>query len=447
MHRVGQLATGYDLSRIIKESVCAEMGACMREVVIIGAGASGLAAAVAAARAGARVTVLEGDVKPGRKLLRTGNGRCNLTNAQIEVAPGCSDDEVPLSLYNDPAFVRPTLERLGRHEIIAFFKSLGLICYEDQEGRMYPVTNRARSVLDVLVGECARLGVEIRCESPVREVREGSAGFGVLLDDGSVVHADSVIIATGAETAPVSSLGLPVVPGGPVLGALRTDPTIVKRMDGVRMRCTVALAERDIEMSGEVLFRKDGVSGIVIFDLSRIAREGDVLSFDLLPFMDRDELVAELELRKSRGYTPLSSDAALDSKRAAKRAKQRGRDLDGTILRLFDGLVVREVADAVLAYCGLGTDISPEDLPAELVADALKNLRLVVEGGPKAGEAQVMRGGIATEAIDAVSFAVDGHPGVFACGEALDIDAACGGFNLHWAWASGLTAGERAAVE
>ena len=417
----------------------------MRNVIVIGAGASGLAAAIAATRAGAQVTVLDGDVKPGRKILRTGNGRCNLTNAHIEVAPGQTDDELPLSLYNNPTFVRPTLERIGYREIIGFFKSLGLLCYEDQEGRMYPVTNRARSVLDVLVGECARLGTDIRCDCHVREIREGDAGFGAVLDDGSVVHGDAVIVATGAGAAPVASLGLPIIPQRPVLGALLTDPDIVRRMEGVRMRCAVSLAGRGIGDTGEVLFRPHGVSGIVIFDLSRHAHAGDVLVLDLLPFMEFDEVIAELEARKTRSYAPLSVGAGLESKRAARRARQRGRELDGTVLRLFDGLVVREVADAVLAYCGLDTGIPPEELPAAQIADALKNLRLTIEGGPETGDAQAMRGGIATNAVDAESLEVAGHDGLYACGEALDVDAACGGFNLHWAWSSGLVAGESAA--
>ncbi|MGI6221354.1 MAG: FAD-dependent oxidoreductase [Coriobacteriales bacterium] len=435
----------------------------MRNVVVIGAGASGLAAAIAAARAGAHVTVLEGDVKPGRKLLRTGNGRCNLTNARIDVAAGDdeghrhrhggNDDEryrhfedaAPLSMYNDPSFVRPTLERLGCREIVDFFSSIGLLCYEDQEGRMYPVTNRARSVLDVLVGECARLGASIECGKHVREIREGDAGFGALLDDGSVVHADAIVLATGAEAAPVASLSLPLVPQAPVLGALRTAPDIVRRMEGVRMRCGVRVEGRDLAAEGEVLFRPFGVSGIVVFDLSRFIGEGDVLSLDLLPFMERDALMEELERRKLRDYAPLASGASLDSKRSAKRAKKRASELDGMVLRLFDGLVVREVADAVLAYCGLDTGIRPADLPVDRVADALKDLRLTVTGGPEAAEAQAMRGGIATDAVDAESLAIDGHPGLYACGETLDVDAACGGFNLHWAWASGLTAGASAA--
>lgn len=392
-----------------------------REVVIVGAGASGLAAAIAAARRGAEVTVLEADVKPARKVLRTGNGRCNLTNAAIRAAnPGSW-----MPRYNDPAFVRPALEELDCAAIRDAFRELGLFTYEDSERRVYPVTNRARSVVDVLLGTCRELGIRIVLDVPVaRVVSSGSGRPAAVAGDGAVFRGDAIVIACGCDEAFLHESGIPANGPQPVLGPLPTDPEWVRRMDGVRMRASLSVEARTgktlFREKGEVLFRKKGVSGIVVFDASRFATPGDTLALDLLPWMDAGELESEIA-RRLEGADPLADADAL-----------------------FDGVLVREAAETLVSRASGRSHPQARDVVPGEIARLAKRYTLTVTGMPTADGSQVVRGGIPTACVDPLAFELDDFPGVHACGEALDVDGACGGFNLHWAWASGILAGRTA---
>ena len=392
-----------------------------REVVIIGAGASGLAAAIAAARRGAVVTVVEADVKPARKVLRTGNGRCNLSNTAIRTNnPGSW-----MPRYNDPAFVRPALEELDCAAIREAFQSLGLFTYEDAEGRVYPVTNRARSVVDVLLKECSQLGTRIVLETSIaRIVADGDGRPAAVAGDGTIFRGDALVIACGCDADLPRGSGIPATEPQYVLGPVPTDPEWVRRMDGVRMRAALIVEARSgktlFREKGEVLFRKKGVSGIVVFDASRFASPGDVLALDLLPWIDAGELTAEIE-RRLIGVDPLADADAL-----------------------FDGLLVREVAETLVSRASGRSHPQARDVVPSEVARLAKRYELVVAGTPPADGSQVSRGGIPTTCVDPLTFVIDGLHGVHACGESLDVDGACGGFNLHWAWASGILAGRAA---
>ncbi|MGI6217870.1 MAG: NAD(P)/FAD-dependent oxidoreductase [Coriobacteriales bacterium] len=388
------------------------------DVIVVGAGASGLSAAISAAKLGAEVVVLEGDIKPARRVLRTGNGRCNLTNSMI--SPG-KDWK---SAYNSPEFVTPILTEFNCDEIRRAFSRIGLLTFEDSEGRVYPITNRARSVVDVMLNECDELGVKIICETEIVEISRLDDGrWAVRADDGRLFGSRSIVLATASPAKLASKLGIPTTEYYPVLGPLRTDTEIVKPMTGVRMRSRVTLEKNDrekISMSGEVLFRKYGVSGIVIFDISRFAEIGDTIVLDLLPFISEEDLVSIL---KDRVSSFPNSEARY----------------------VFDGILVREVADSIMNSCGASSEDLARDLPVQKIAHKLKSLELKVTGGPTPEEAQVCRGGIGLEYVDPETLEVKDQPGLFVCGETLDVDAACGGYNLHWAWSSGIVAGRSAA--
>ena len=268
-------------------------------------GAAGLAAAVAAADAlrargvrvgadagadGVDVAVCEADERVGRSILATGNGRCNFSNAQVDAAA-----------YRNAAFVGAALDELrragglrggdGADPVHAFFADLGLVWREEGEGRLYPLANKATSVLEVLRAAASDAGVREECgREAVRldaPARKGDR-FHVRFADGAVLHAEAVIVAAGGYAArALVPEGLAWEEPRAVLGPLRTDARLVKALNNIRVRCAASLVGRDgAEKAcerGEVLFRDYGVSGIAVFNLSRFAEPGDTLRIDLLP--------------------------------------------------------------------------------------------------------------------------------------------------------------------
>lgn len=400
-----------------------------RTVIIIGGGASGLAAAIAAARAGARVTVLEAGQRVGAKILRTGNGRCNLTNRIIS-----SDG------YNDPAFVAPVLGRWGSADIRDFFQGLGLLMHEDGSGRVFPLSDNANSVLDVLRFECAHLGVDVRCCEHVVDVGwrrdrdgrpipvDGSSRFTVRTADGAEHGADAVILASGDDASLAGVCGLRRRKQRPVLCGLRCDRGPLKGLEGLRAQADITLLRGDeviARESGEVIFKKEGVSGIPILNLSRVAEQDDVLSLDLMPGMSGDGLAAFLHRRAEQ----LSWRAPEDF-------------LIGMMHRRWADAVRRQTADA-----HAGTPDAPclGGRTPEALARTMKDYRLIIQGVADPRAAQVTRGGLCNDGFDPHTLESRQVPGLHASGEVLDVDGRCGGYNLHWAWASGLVAGAHAA--
>lgn len=375
------------------------------DVCVVGGGASGLVAAIAAAEAGARVVVLERDLECGRTILATGNGRCNFANVDL------SWDN-----YNDPDFVAAVAGEAFLGDVLAFFRTSGLV-WAEEAGRLYPQSRQAASVRNVLLARARRAGV---CLAPAREVtsvspsgRGYSVRYAERMDGGRSfsLGATAVVLSSGGRAlAPVSSLGLEVVPMTPVLCALACSGIALGRVDGRRAHVDAALIRNDALVArepGEVLFRPYGVSGIVAFNLSRTARPGDTLELDLVPGTTEDELAGLL---------------------------RSGLPLDGFLDPVIAELLRAEEADT-----------SRSDLPQVFAYD-VKHLGLRVEGKADEAHAQVTRGGLANRQFDGDTLECRGRRGLFACGEALDVDGACGGYNLAWAWKSGLVAGSAAAV-
>lgn len=361
------------------------------DVVVVGGGASGLAAAVAAAEAGAHVVALERDVAFGRRLLATGNGRCNLANARLA-----------WERYNDAAFVEAVC---GTPEgfladVLTFFEGCGLAVAEEGGGRIYPLSRQASSVREVLLARARRAGVVMAAAREVTGIAQDEVSFD---EDGRrlSVSAGAVVVAAGGGEGLVRGLGLACSPYEPVLCSLACRPATpevdLRALDGRRAHVVTRLLREGAEVAreeGEALFRTYGVSGIVAFDLSRHARPGDVVSLDLTCGMDERR--------------------AVELVRAA-----------GGACGLLDPVVA----------AALGPD----------AARRARDLRLVVSGPAEPERAQVTRGGLATALFSPKTLEARAVPGLFACGEALDVDGACGGFNLAWAWKSGLVAGESAA--
>jgi len=375
---------------------------CKRRVFVIGGGAGGLTAAIAAARAGADVTIWEKANRVGKKILKTGNGRCNLSNRNV--GPWA---------YNHPEFVAPVLEEMPCETLLDFFSELGLWTVADSEGRIYPCSDTAASVLDVLRLGCAEAWAREVCSTEALALHPEKGGWRLELQNGANHHADRVIVATGGGTNLLKGLEQPMVPFSPVLCPLRTDIGPIRGLTGLRVKCRARLLRGKKTVAderGEILFRDYGVSGILALDLSRFAEKGQTLSLDLMPDMSEEALLGKLWSRMELGRAPEE---------------------------FLTGIFHRRVAEALIRLAG-GTD--PEDL-----ARVIKNLTLEVYGPGDTANAQVTRGGADVSAFDPRTLSSLRYPGLYAVGEALDIDGRCGGYNLHWAFASGLAAGRSAA--
>jgi predicted Rossmann fold flavoprotein len=412
------------------------------DVLVVGGGAAGLVAAVVAARAGAAVTLLERGERVGKKILATGNGRCNLSNTAIEGTSGSA-------YYNNPGFVAPTLERYGCEATRAFFEELGLLTIADERGWVFPRTRSANSVLDVLWGQVQRLGVEVhtgcaarRLSTGARDVRGGhdvhdvrdengendkNGGRGRLLVETGERDfvARAVVLACGVTPELEALACQQTLEPTPILGPLKTTTEPLKGLDGVRVNCRVRLLDEHTcveEETGEVLFRSYGVSGIAIFNLSRFASPGQELSLDLFPEFTEAELTTLLAERLRMLAGSLRSSVELSA------------------ADFFGGMLPARLVSVVLRATGLRPAATLEPAALPRLAHALKDYRLVVRGGPTEAQAQVTRGGLDPQRFDPAALESRTCPGLFAAGECLNIDGPCGGFNLHWAWSSALIA-------
>ena len=399
----------------------------METIIIIGAGASGMMAALTAAEApGRRVILLERQQRAGRKLLATGNGRCNLTNtgAAIENYHGESRD-----------FAAPALDAFPPQAVLDFFRGLGLVTVEEYGGRVYPLSDSANSVLDVLRFHMEAKGVELKAAEPAREVKREKQGFTVVTD-AEHLHADKLIVAcggaAGAKLGGVSDgyellkmLGHKRTALYPSLVQLVTAPEYPRALKGVRADCALCLyAGKSLlaESRGELQFIETGVSGPAVFDLSRAAATGGKglrLAADFL--RDYDEAVL-LALLKQRRET-LPSLPAGD---------------------MLTGMVHNRLGKMLVKYAGLNASMPLQELDGRALGklvSACKDFRLPVQGTEGFDKAQVTAGGVKTSGFNPETLESWFVPGLFACGEVLDIDGDCGGYNLQWAWASGRLAG------
>lgn len=393
-------------------------------VVVVGGGAAGLAAAISAGRAGANVTIVEAGKRVGQKILKTGNGRCNLTNANVQ-----------LTDYYNGAAIMPLLEEYPTSKVLGFFGELGLLVTEEDEGRIYPFSNTANTVLDVLRDACKWSGVDVRCGQEVCEITAMQPGYRVTCTNKSSFDADRVIIATGGGTDLLSALGHTVEPFIPVLCPLKTDTKPLKGLAGVRARARVsAFADEDATdpvavRYGEVQFRDFGLSGIVIFDMSREVGAGATLSLDFLPQLSPSQCNNYFSAK----YASLSTNVS----------ELFGRTPNFT--ELMCGCFHTRVNDAVVRMAGFKPSEPATAKTLPKLAAAAKDFRVRVTGLAEVNQAQATRGGASPWEFDSLTLESRMRAGVYAVGETLDVDGRCGGFNLHWAWASGIAAGTAAA--
>lgn len=400
----------------------------MLTVAVIGGGASGMMAAITAAQNKEnRVILFERQQRVGRKLLATGNGRCNLTNTGAAAKNYHGEA---------PEFALPALKKFTPRDTLDFFHALGLLTTEEYGGRVYPLSNSANSVVDVLRFALDSAGVEVRTACPVRELRRERIGMYTLFFDGGSLTVDRLIVccggAAGAKLGGVmdgyellKSLGHKRTRLLPALVQLVTEPEYPRALKGVRAQVRLSLicgGDTLCESRGELQFTETGVSGPAAFDISRIAAEtgkGAVLSIDLLDGYNAKERKALLKKRVACFPTLPCSE-------------------------LLTGMLHNRLGRMVIKYCGLDANAPLSSLTEEQlsrVAAASGDFRLAFLGTEGFDSAQVTHGGIKTSGFDPKTLESWFMPGLFVCGELLDIDADCGGYNLQWAWASGHLAG------
>ena len=381
-------------------------------VVIIGGGASGIAAAITAAEQGARVDVLEERERLGHSILVSGNGRCNWSNDQVEAGA-----------YTNAAFVDEAFSVCPPRQVWDWFAELGLCTLAESDGRLYPQTNKASTALDVLRFRMDELSINVLAGTSAARIEPTKSGYAVHANEGHVISCDAVIVAVGGAGA---SRLLPrdcrFTERHPRLCPLQTAADAVRGLDGIRARAVLSLVRDDkpfCHEQGEVQFRAAVVSGIATINLSRFARKGDTLSLDFLPRWTEENLAAELRARSQRFPQ---------------------RDLES----LLAGMVLPQLARAIARQAGLRSGDRPDASRLDLIARGLKAFRLPVMGFEEK-KAQVTQGGLDVGEVDARTMELRRHVHLHVTGEALDVDGPCGGYNLHWAWTSGTIAG-RAAV-
>ncbi len=396
------------------------------EVLVIGGGASGMMAALTARQGGHAVTLLERQARVGRKLLATGNGRCNLTNRALG----------PANYHGAaPDFAARALALFGVEETLDFFRSLGLLTVTEPGGRVYPLSDQAGSVVDVLRFALDEAGAVTRPGFEVTGIRKTRRGFAVSSAE-ETLTAERVILCAGGLAGGklgggksgyqlLESLGHRCTALTPALVQVKTDPTFVRSLKGVRADAAVFLRRGKslmAESQGEVQFTDFGVSGPAVFEISRAAAAGKgnlTLHLDLLRGLDAADTMALL--RRRRAAMPHL-----------------------TTENLLTGILHNRLGRTLLRYAGYDLttplpELGESDLAA--IAAAVHDFALPVQGTLGFEGAQVTAGGIRTEDFDPETLQSRLVPGLYAAGEVLDIDGDCGGYNLQWAWSSGRLSG------
>ena len=396
------------------------------DCIILGGGASGLAAACALTRAGAETAIVERLDRVGKKLLSTGNGRCNLSNLDMDAA----------RFGAAAPFVSRVFEATPPGEVMRFWEGLGLMT-SCEEGRVYPRTMAASSVLDVLRAGCGGARLLTSCEAvALRPCRRG--GLSVTLADGQTLSAPAVLAAMGGSAAPhlgtdgagarlLEQLGHSVTQLTPALVQLRCEHPALRAFKGLRTQAALTLVidgEAAACETGELLFADYGVSGVCVFQLSGLAAQAldqgrrVRLLVNLLPDVPTDDLPGWLDAR-----------IALFPDRGAQ--------------ALMTGVLPRLLAQSVLRQAQLSPATPAASLTAReraALLAALSALPLRVTGTQGFRSAQVTRGGAALDEVEPGTMRSRLFDGLYLAGELLDVDGPCGGYNLHFAAASGLTA-------
>ncbi|MNH97684.1 tricarballylate dehydrogenase [compost metagenome] len=415
------------------------------DVIIIGGGPSGLMASVAAAEHGAAVLLVDKGTKLGRKLGISGGGRCNVTNVK-ETA------ELISHIPGNGRFLYSAFDHFNNLDIIAFFENLGIALKEEDNGRMFPVSDKASSVVSALISKVRSLGVQMITDSPVAEVlyRNGSVE-GVRLATGKTLSASAVVIATGGKSVPQTGStgdGYPwaEAAGHTITELFPTEVPILSREEWIKSGELQGLSLRDVTLTvwnpkgkrviahrGDMIFTHFGLSGPIALRCSQFLRQVQrksgtdtvELSIDLFPALNPQEMEEQLQ-----------NKLGLEPKKAIRNS--------------LKGLLPERMIPLLLSKAGLDGDTTGHHLPKsgqQTLAALLKRMPVQVYGTRSLEEAFVTGGGVNLKEIDPRTMESKLMPGLFFCGEILDIHGYTGGYNITAAFSTGYTAGKHAAEQ
>lgn len=410
------------------------------DVIIIGGGASGMTAAITAGRIGTEVLLLEAGERLGKKLLATGNGRCNMSNRTLFSSP----DNIASHYGLSREFVKAVFSFCPPEETSVFFNGLGVLFHEDRDGRLYPRSMQASSVQDALRLETFSL-CSVHCSERVKSFTATKTGWHILTENNEY-YTRSLILAMGcvagggiASTILLENSRIRIKKDYPALAPVPVNPAALSGMKGVRAHATVSVISEGklvASSSGEVQFNQNSLSGICVFDISRFTAEWfssgticgrkcncPIIELDLMPEYSESEL-----------SSMLFSQARLTSGRSAE--------------YLLTGWIPKRAATALLKLSGIDFSATVADIKSaslRRLAAMLKHWRFIPTGSANWELAQTAGGGINESEFRFGTPALKSYHNLYACGDLLAPLGDCGGYNLQWAWSTGILAGKMAA--
>lgn len=401
------------------------------EIAVIGGGASGLMAAITAKKSGKEVIILERKDRILKKVLITGNGRCNITNVNANISN---------YFGKNISSVENILNRFTPQDTMDFFNELGIVCNEENRGKVYPLSGQASSVVDALRFEAERLGIKIETEFYVRKIEKDGFKFRIYSEDRKKIETGRVILAAGGQSYPelgsngsgfelAKELGHSVTKLSPSIVQLKTEKHQVKGLQGIKTDAAVTAYgdnKKICTYDGELLFTDYGISGNVVFNISFV-----------MPLYKNVEF--EIDFMEKFDYNELY-----------EMLKERKRILSHlTMENYFNGMINKKLGQFLSKVSGIEKlsksvkDLNDSDI--RKLCTVLKKYRVKILETTGFKNAQVTAGGVSLDEVNTETLESKIVKGLYFSGEVLDVYGECGGFNLQWAWASGYIAGENAA--
>ena len=401
------------------------------EIAVIGGGASGLMAAITAKKSGKEVIILERKDRILKKVLITGNGRCNITNVNANISN---------YFGKNISSVENILNRFTPQDTMDFFNELGIVCNEENRGKVYPLSGQASSVVDALRFEAEKLGIKIETEFYVRKIEKDGFKFRIYSEDRKKIEAGRVIIAAGGQSYPelgsngsgfelAKELGHSVTKLSPSIVQLKTEKNQVKGLQGIKTDVAVTAYgdnKKICTYDGELLFTDYGISGNVVFNISFVMPLYKNVEFEI-DFMEKFDYNEFYEMLKER-------------KRILSHL---------TMENYFNGMINKKLGQFLSKVSGIEKLSKPvkdlNDSDIRKLCTVLKKYRVKILETTGFKNAQVTAGGVSLDEVNTETLESKIVKGLYFSGEVLDVYGECGGFNLQWAWASGHIAGENAA--
>ena len=401
------------------------------EIAVIGGGASGMMAAITARKSGKEVVILERKDRILKKVLITGNGRCNITNVNANISN---------YFGKNISSVENILNSFNPQDTMDFFNGLGIICNEENRGKVYPLSGQASSVVDALRFEAERLGVRIETEFYVRKIEKEGFKFKIYSEDRKKIEAGRVIIAAGGQSYPelgsngsgfelAKELGHSVTRLSPSIVQLKTEKHQVKGLQGIKTDVAVTAYgdnKKICTYDGELLFTDYGISGNVVFNISFVMPLYKNVEFeiDFMEKFDYNELYEILKERKK-----IMSHLTMEN--------------------YFNGMINKKLGQFLSKVSGIEKLSKPvkdlNDSEIRKLCTVLKKYRVKILDTTGFKNAQITAGGVSLNEVNTETLESKIVKGLYFSGEVLDVYGECGGFNLQWAWASGYIAGKNAA--